>query len=110
MCLMTFSLGSNLKVPQWSVADRVRKARETSGLKQAELAESIGMARTSLARIEQGKVEPRRTSLIAIAFATRVPLEWIEHGKTPADNPGGGSECAIRDSNPEPTDLCTLAA
>lgn len=100
MYRMTFSLGADMQVPQWSLSDRVRKAREVAGMKQAELAETIGMARTSLARIEQGKVEPRRTSLIAIAFATRVPLEWLENGETPAGDPDGGG--AVRHQGLEP--------
>lgn len=93
------------KVPNWTIADRVRKAREFSGLKQLDLAESVGMARTSLARIEQGKSEPRRTTLIAIAFATGVSLDWLEHGETPApDNPGGGE--VVRHQGIEPRTHC----
>jgi len=93
------------KVPNWTIADRVRKAREFSGLKQLDLAERVGMARTSLARIEQGKSEPRRTTLIAIAFATGVSLDWLEYGETPApDNPGGGE--VVRHQGIEPRTHC----
>lgn len=93
-------------VPTFEVNDRVRKAREVSGVTQGDLANSLGLARTSLARIEQGLSKPRRPILLAIAMATGVDFEWLETGKTPAgDNPDGGSQCAIRDSNPEPADL-----
>ena len=92
-------------VPEWDIVDRLTKARRMSGMKQSELAETLGIARTTLAGIEQGKRKPRRTEIIAIAFATGVNLEWLETGKTPAgDNPGGGGEWVIRDSNPEPAD------
>lgn len=102
---MTTSIQMGGKVPNWTIADRVRKAREFSGLKQLDLAESVGMARTSLARIEQGKSEPRRTTLIAIAFATGVSLDWLEHGETPApDNPGGGE--VVRHQGIEPRTHC----
>lgn len=107
---MTHAVDLSGKIPQWTVADRVRKARESAGLKQNDLSELLGMARTSLARIEQGKSDPRRTTLIGIAFATNVDLNWLETGKTPGgDMPTGGEECAIRESNPEPTDLRLVA-
>lgn len=102
---MTTSIQLGGQVPNWTIADRVRKAREFAGLKQLELAESVGMARTSLARIEQGKSSPRRTTLIAISFATGVSLEWLENGETPApDNPGGGE--VVRHQGIEPRTHC----
>lgn len=102
---MTTSLAYGGKVPEWNVSDRVRKAREFAGLKQEELATEIGMSRGGLAKIEQQKSTPRRTTLIAIAFATGVALEWLEYGETPAgDNPGGGS--AVRHQGIEPRTHC----
>ncbi|WP_165241729.1 helix-turn-helix domain-containing protein [Corynebacterium lizhenjunii] len=88
-------------VPTWTLSDRVRKARDFSGLKQAELSERVGMARTSLARIEQGKTKPRRTTLIAIAFATGVSLEWLENGETPGGGEPTGGE-VVRHQGLEP--------
>ena len=102
---MTTSIHLAGTVPNWTLSDRVRKAREHSGLKQVELADRVGMARTSLARIEQGKTEPRRTTLIAIAFATGVDLDWLQNGETPTgDNPGGGEE--VRHQGLEPRTHC----
>ena len=102
---MTTSIQLGGQVPNWTIADRVRKAREFAGLKQLELAESVGMARTSLARIEQGKSSPRRTTLIAISFATGVSLEWLENGEIPApDSPGGGD--VVRHQGIEPRTHC----
>ncbi|MBA4506379.1 helix-turn-helix domain-containing protein, partial [Corynebacterium sanguinis] len=78
-------------VPTFDLADRVRKAREVAGLTQDELGEKAGVGRATVARIERGKGSPRRASLIALAFATGVSLEWLETGETPAENgPGGG--------------------
>ena len=107
---MTTSINGAGIVPNWTVADRARKAREYADLTQGELADRLGMARTSLARVEQGKAEPRRTTLIGISFATGVSLEWLENGETPGGGePTGGEVCAIRESNPEPTDLRLVA-
>lgn len=103
------------RVPEWELRHRIQRAREVSGLKQVDLADAIGVSRATLANVEQGVREPRRGEVIAIAFATGVDLYWLETGKTPVQpGPDGGSRnvelCAIRDSNPEPTDLRILAA
>lgn len=99
------------RVPEWTTADRARKARETAGMNQGQLAAAMGVARSTVQRIEQGVAEPRRPLLAAWALATGVPASWLENGKTPTgDNPGGGEGCAIRDLNPEPTDQEIKAA
>lgn len=115
MCHMTTSLHVAGFIPHFDLGDRVRKARECAGMKQQDLAAVTGIARTTIARIEQGKTDPRRPTILSLAFATGVDLEWLETGKTPVGpEPDGGSQneelCAIRDSNPEPTDLHFLAA
>ena len=87
---MTTAQNSDGFIPQWTVADRIRKVREVKGLKQAELADLIGFSRATLANVEQGARKPRRGELLAIAFATGVDLAWLESGKTPAEKPSGG--------------------
>lgn len=104
---MTHAVGLSGKIPQWTVADRVRKARESAGLKQNDLSELLGMARTSLARIEQGKSDPRRTTLIGIAFATNVDLNWLETGETPGGNEPTGGE-VVRHQGIEPRTHCLM--
>ena len=93
-------------IPEWRMSDRLKRAREHAGMSQVELAATVGVSRATLGNAEQGVRELRRPVVIAIAFATGVSFEWLETGKTPAGpEPSGGSVCAIRDSNPEPTDL-----
>ena len=88
-------------VPAWDIHDRIAKARRSAGLEQGELAVRAGVSRKSVSNWEIGKSTPRRAAVIAIAFATGVSLEWLEHGETPAgDNPGGGS--AVRHQGIEP--------
>jgi transcriptional regulator with XRE-family HTH domain len=82
-------------VPTWSLADRLRKARETRGLNQTELGELTGISRRAITRYECGETSPRRPHVIAWAMATGVSLAWLEE-----------PECAVRDSNPEPADVC----
>lgn len=63
--------------PQWSLSDRLIKARDFAGLDQTELADLTGISRASISAWENGHREPRRPGLLAIAFATGVPLQWL---------------------------------
>ena len=87
-------------VPTFDLKDRARKAREFAGLEQEELAIRTGMARSTIARIEQGRNRPRRPSILAIAVATGVDFDWLETGKTPAGGNSGGDN--VRHQGLEP--------
>uniref|UniRef100_UPI000A0680C3 helix-turn-helix domain-containing protein n=1 Tax=Humibacter albus TaxID=427754 RepID=UPI000A0680C3 len=83
------------RIPEWSVADRLRKARESAGLEQVELADAAGISRGTISAAENGYRVPNRATLQMWALATGVPLGWIEQGEV---------WCTPRDLNPEPTD------
>jgi transcriptional regulator with XRE-family HTH domain len=74
---MSESPAGGVTVPQWTIGDRMRKARENAGLKQADLAAEIGIGRTSAVNYESGHSVPSRPVLLAWALRTRVPLEWL---------------------------------
>lgn len=96
------------EIPQFTLSDRIRKARESAGLDQGGFAEEIGISRSSVSNYETGTSRPMRVVLKAIALRTGVPLTWLETGETSNPRPGdpdGGCECAILDSNQEPIDL-----
>ena len=82
-------------VPDWTLTDRLRKAREASRLSQTELGDAMGLSRRTVAGYEGGEREPRRPVLIAWALATGVSLDWL---------------CPRQDSNLQPTDLWYLVA
>jgi transcriptional regulator with XRE-family HTH domain len=69
--------------PPITVADRLRIARKYAGLDQDQLADKIGIARSTVSNAESGRVKPRRITLRAWALACGVPLSWIEHGFGP---------------------------
>jgi transcriptional regulator with XRE-family HTH domain len=77
-------------IPQWTTADRLRKARELAGYEQASLALELGVAKNTVSNYERGTVRPRRPVLVAWAMATGVALDWL---------------CPRQDSNLQPTDL-----
>jgi DNA-binding XRE family transcriptional regulator len=64
--------------PEFTLTDRLRKAREHGGLDQPELASLMGVSVRSIRNYEAGRTTPRRPQLIAWAFATGVSLEWLE--------------------------------
>ena len=87
---MTTAINRADYIPEWTIADRMRKAREVRGLTQAELAKEIGVVRSTVARTEQGISTPRKPLISAWALATSVDRHWLETGKTPAEHAGGG--------------------
>ncbi|MBT1542029.1 helix-turn-helix transcriptional regulator [Curtobacterium flaccumfaciens pv. flaccumfaciens] len=76
------------RIPTWTQADRLRKARETVGMEQQQLADATGLSRTTVGKYERGEVKPRRSGLILWAMATGVPLSWIETGVETQNAPG----------------------
>lgn len=65
-------------VPTFGIADRLRKAREVSGMDQIELADAMGVDRKTISNNELGRVKPRRIVLRAWAVETGVSLEWLQ--------------------------------
>lgn len=77
-------------IPVFTEADRLRKARELTGLNRADFAEVVGVSTGTVANYETGsttRVKPlvRR----AWAMATGVPALWLETGEAP---PSGGPD------------------
>lgn len=96
-----------LRVPTFDLSDRLRKARESAGFDQVQLSEQIGISRTSISAAERGSTKPRKAVLIAWAFATRVPFEWLMTGSTNNETPdpdGPRGELLRLDSNQQPSD------
>ena len=89
-------------VPEWTVQDRLRKARESAGLEQAELAARIGVARTTIGNYERGITPPKRPLLLSWALATGVPSDWLESGKESPDGDGEPGGVVVRHQGLEP--------
>ena len=88
---MNYAVEGN-RIPSFTIGDRLRKARESAGMSQEELAEDVGISRRSLVRYERDEMI-KKSVILLYAMRTGVPVEWIETG-----------ECTPRDLNPEPTD------
>lgn len=62
------------------LSNRMKAARAYAGLNQEQLAERLGVERNTVARRESGAVGVTAESLIALANATGVPLEFLVDG------------------------------
>ena len=102
-------------IPVFTFGDRLRKAREVTGLGHADFAEQLGVSRNTVTNYERDRVQPRRVVVNAWALRTGVPVEWLLTGNAEAPRPGGpvgaaDAECAIKDSNLEPADYAQAAS
>lgn len=87
-------------IPEWTMGDRLRKAREELELGQREFAERIGVSKQTVTNAEKGHREVRKITLNAWALVTGVPLEWLETGEVAPTPPGGsGADDETRTRN-----------
>lgn len=99
-------------VPQLTLGWRLQMALGHGHVTVQEMADDLGMARSSLSRwLNDHGAPPRRIFILRWAVRTGVDAHWLEFGHTKnprPDDPDGGCtqcQCAIRDSNPEPAGL-----
>lgn len=68
-------------IPTWTVADRIRKAREVAGLDQVELAERLYVARSTVSTWENSSTTvPHRLKIERIAQVCGVSASWLLTG------------------------------
>ena len=70
-------------IPQWTLADRMEKARKDAGLSTQEIADAIGISRKSVWNYEHGTTKPLRPILAAWAEVTGTYVEWLTGGDSP---------------------------
>lgn len=66
---------------------RVREMRERAGLTQVDLAEIIGVKRSTIAGIETGGDSAGLKTAIALADYFKVPMDWLLSRKPPTGGP-----------------------
>lgn len=60
-----------------SLGNRIKAAREETGITQEELAEHVGISRAAVARYESGEIEPKIKNLVAIAMRLNVTTDFL---------------------------------
>ena len=76
------------RIPEWTIADRLRKARESAGYEQREFAAVTSMARGTISAAENGHRVPSQANIKLWALATGVPFAWLLNGETPPTGDG----------------------
>jgi transcriptional regulator with XRE-family HTH domain len=71
------------RIPTWTRGDRLRKAREKTGLDQTEFANELGVSRGTVSSYELDKVRVKKYIVTLWALRADVPVEWIETGEMP---------------------------
>jgi len=62
------------------IGERIRQARKSRGLSQADLARRIGVSQPAIANWESGVHDPRRMTLAKLAETLDAPLDWFAAG------------------------------
>lgn len=63
--------------------DRIRKARERTGMNRQDFASAVGIHRATLGKYEDTGEGVKRPAMLSIALASGVRLEWLESGELP---------------------------
>jgi transcriptional regulator with XRE-family HTH domain len=76
---------SDQVIPEWDMADRLRKALRHAGLEQQEMAGYLGVSRNSVSNWVNGNNRPSGPALKLWALRTGVPFEWLRDGSAAAE-------------------------
>jgi transcriptional regulator with XRE-family HTH domain len=94
---MSTSRGESFE-PQWTLGDRLRKARSLTGLTTREFADRLGVSHGTVSAAENDHVQVRRIVINAWSAATGVSVEWLRTGhSTPHIPPDDGARGAHND-------------
>ena len=90
-------------IPELTLGQRLRVARETTGLEQREFAEELGTSRQTIGAAENGRAKPRELLVRAWALRTGVNLEWLKTGQIKGPSPDGEGQLARHEGFEPPT-------
>ncbi len=74
---------SDETIPQWDLADRLRKALRHASLEQQEMAEYLGISRNTVSNWVNGNNRPSPPALKLWALRTGVDYDWLRDGVNP---------------------------
>ena len=74
---MSTSTAEPVTLPEWTLGDRIWKARRTAGMEQSDLADACGVSRALVSMWERDQSEPRVSQLEAVADLTGIDFGWL---------------------------------
>ncbi|HLP61144.1 MAG TPA: helix-turn-helix transcriptional regulator [Candidatus Deferrimicrobium sp.] len=66
-----------------AIGERLKKAREPFKLSQNEMADHLGVYRSSYSRYESGRISPQMLSLYKLATENDISMDWLIADKGP---------------------------
>lgn len=79
-----------------TIGERIQTARKKAGMKQADLAEALGVAVVTIGQYERDKRQPRLEQFKAIASALDVDVNWLMNGQTMEERKQGMKDYVAR--------------
>jgi transcriptional regulator with XRE-family HTH domain len=73
---------STVKRLEWTLGDRLRKARQAAGVTPSEMAAYLGVERSMISRYQNDRSTPRVGYLRLWSMRTGVDLDWLRYGDT----------------------------
>lgn len=77
-------------VPQWDVADRMRKALREADISVQEIATYLDVSRNTVSTWINGRIKPSKQTLRLWALRTGVSFNWLCHNDSQPCGPGHG--------------------
>lgn len=74
------SIVAEVVIPEWTLGDRLAKARKGAGIKQQDLADYLGVSIGSISGWENDERQPRIGMVRQWAIRCSVPFEWLRFG------------------------------
>lgn len=74
-------------VPEWDLADRMRKALRASGIGVQDIADYLGVARNTVSTWINGRIVPSVQTQRLWALRCGVPYEWLHTGVSAGRGP-----------------------
>jgi transcriptional regulator with XRE-family HTH domain len=74
-----------------TIGQRIKLLRKSSGMSQAEVAEALGLARSTYGEMETGTEPGGLATMLAVADYFKVPMDWLLGRSPPAGGPVVGS-------------------
>jgi len=82
-CIAVSNPAPDERIPPWELHHRLSRSLEFAGVSIPDMADTLGVAETTMRNYLSGRTRPRRGALTAWALRTGVPLRWIEYGDEP---------------------------
>ena len=90
-------------IPEWTVGERLRKAREDSGLSQEDLGREISVSKRQIVYYENDSKTPKHGEFLLWQMITRVPAEWLKTGAEQSNNTDPDNGSRLWESDPRPS-------